>query len=221
VLSSFPQLGHVSIRCRQVTDAGMTHLQALTNLHHLDLSGTQVGDAGLERLKPLSNLQILNLRHTPVTDNGLTHLETLKRLEVLNLSQTSISGEGLGHLRALKTLRSLDLSLTGGDGQRPGSDSRDGRSSETQAERLEGNRCRRQQAPGGAAEAAGYPLGGCAAIGGAGTGGGERGVAIRLRSRAHQSLTVQVLNALRLTLPSMKVSSMVSAGMRLVRSCSE
>lgn len=59
----------------KVTDAGLVHLQALTQLQSLHLSGSQVTDAGLEHLKGLTNLQELHLQNTTVTDEGVKKLQ--------------------------------------------------------------------------------------------------------------------------------------------------
>jgi Leucine-rich repeat (LRR) protein len=58
----------------KVTDAGLVHLNALTQLQSLHLSGSQVTDASLEHLKALTNLQELHLQNTEVSDEGVKKL---------------------------------------------------------------------------------------------------------------------------------------------------
>jgi len=58
-----------------VTDAGLKHLEELTQLQDLKLYGTQVTDAGIVHLKRLIQLQGLDLRGTQVTDAGLKGLQ--------------------------------------------------------------------------------------------------------------------------------------------------
>ena len=59
----------------QVSDAGLAHLHALTELQVLDLMNTQVSDAGLVHLHALTGLQSLDLNETQVKDTSvLDHL---------------------------------------------------------------------------------------------------------------------------------------------------
>ncbi|MCH8922033.1 MAG: hypothetical protein IIA67_02655 [Planctomycetes bacterium] len=94
---------------RNVTDAGLAHLNELKNLEELNLNDTQVTDAVLEHVKGLTNLRELYLAHTNVTDAGLDHLSGLKTLERLDLSHTKITDAGLEHLKGLRRLSHLDL----------------------------------------------------------------------------------------------------------------
>jgi Leucine-rich repeat (LRR) protein len=57
-----------------VTDAGLEHLNGLTQLQSLDLRVTNVTDAWLKHLKELTQLQSLDLRDTKVTDTGVEYL---------------------------------------------------------------------------------------------------------------------------------------------------
>ena len=61
----------------QITDAGLEHLEELTDLKWLDLSGTQVTDAGLEHLKGLTRLEVLELSGTHVTDERIEELRKI------------------------------------------------------------------------------------------------------------------------------------------------
>src|SRR5437763_421102 len=59
-----------------VTDAGLEHVERLTQLQELDLWSTEVTDAGLEHLKKLAQLRTLDLSMTKrVDDAGLEHLK--------------------------------------------------------------------------------------------------------------------------------------------------
>lgn len=58
----------------QVTDAGLAHLQVLTELRELDLGHTQVTDAGLAHLQGLRGLRKLDLVYAKITDAGLAQL---------------------------------------------------------------------------------------------------------------------------------------------------
>ncbi len=96
----------------QMTDAGLAHLEHLTNLASLDLTGTSVTDVGLEHLKGLSNLAQLNLARTTVSDAGLPHLKGLISLVELNLGATRVTNAGLAQLKFLTSLRKLYLNGT-------------------------------------------------------------------------------------------------------------
>ena len=58
-----------------VTDAGLVHLEGLTDLTFLYLSGTRVTDAGLVHLKGLSKLSGVTLPRLRVTGAGAKDLE--------------------------------------------------------------------------------------------------------------------------------------------------
>jgi hypothetical protein len=94
------------------TDAGLEHLQGLTQLQTLDLSHAPVTDAGLEHLKGLTQLRVLCLSGTRVTDAGLEHLKGLTQLQRLYLSRTRVTDAGLEYLKGLTQLQRLDLTWT-------------------------------------------------------------------------------------------------------------
>ena len=78
----------------QVTDAGVVHLQGLTQLQRLSLGEAQVTDAGLVHLRGLTQLQDLSLYLTQVTDAGLVHLKGLTQLQDLYLKGTQVTDAG-------------------------------------------------------------------------------------------------------------------------------
>ena len=81
----------------QITDAGLTHLKALTSLEILRLENTQITDEGLEHLKGLTWLKYLNLQGTKVTLAGITELKQA-------LPNCSITGQAVTKsLRAPKS----------------------------------------------------------------------------------------------------------------------
>ena len=65
----------------------------------LDLSATKVTDAGLVHLEGLTQLQTLNLGATSITDAGLAHLEGLTQLHELDLSSTKVTDAGVAELK--------------------------------------------------------------------------------------------------------------------------
>jgi hypothetical protein len=82
----------------------------------LDLGNTNIDDAGMEHIQDLTNLHALNLSYTKITDAGLVHLSSLQKLMALGLSHTQITYKGLEHLRNLQNLRILNVTqIRGGD----------------------------------------------------------------------------------------------------------
>jgi len=66
-----------------VTDAGLKHLKALTQLQYVNIGHAEIGDAGLEHLKGLTKLQTLVLDGTKVTEAGL---KTAKRVGLISIT---------------------------------------------------------------------------------------------------------------------------------------
>ena len=66
------RVGYGKIR---ITDAGLKHLTALSQLERLDIFCAQITDAGLESLKRLTRLQRLSLNSADVTVEGTANLQ--------------------------------------------------------------------------------------------------------------------------------------------------
>jgi serine/threonine protein kinase/formylglycine-generating enzyme required for sulfatase activity len=111
-LEPLTQLKFLSLYETRITDAGIEHLRGLVRLESLWIQQTDVGDAGLAHLRDLAQLRSLLIWGTHVTDAGLVHLEPLQRLEGLMLSGRDIGDAGLAHLKSLKQLKSLWLTET-------------------------------------------------------------------------------------------------------------
>ena len=69
----------VSLKGTRVSDAGLVHLQRLTQLVELNLDNTQVSDAGLVHLQGLTQLRWLSLHETRVSDAGVAELHKTLR----------------------------------------------------------------------------------------------------------------------------------------------
>ncbi len=95
-----------------ITDAGLKHLEGLVSLRELDLYGTNITDLGLQSIKPLVNLQRLNVGFSGVTDAGLEQIGTFTQLRKLGIGGPRIADAGLRHLKGLSQLESLDLGGT-------------------------------------------------------------------------------------------------------------
>jgi hypothetical protein len=111
-LEGLTNLSYLELGAARVRDAGLAHLKGLTKLSYLSLGGTQVNDAGLAHLKGLANLTLLGLQHVPVSDAGLAHLKGLTKLSRLDLDGTRVSDAGLAHLKDLTKLTDLNLANT-------------------------------------------------------------------------------------------------------------
>lgn len=98
--------------CNEVSDAGLSHLRRMTNLKGLWLEDTRITDGGLVSLRGLAQLESLNLARTRVGDAGLAQLECLTRLKFLGLDQTAVTDAGLMHLKRLTSLEELRLNGT-------------------------------------------------------------------------------------------------------------
>ena len=97
-LSDLDNLQTLNLTFNKVTDAGLVHIQGLTNLKTLILP-KQITDAGLVHLKGLTNLEQLDLVDTKVTDAGLVHLKGLTNLQELHLSDTQVTVAGLAAMQ--------------------------------------------------------------------------------------------------------------------------
>jgi hypothetical protein len=76
------------------------------NLVVADFTGTRVGDAGLAHLEGLTDLRVLSLSRTGVGDAGLVHLEGLTGLQTLDLGLTGVGDTGVKKLqRALPKVK--------------------------------------------------------------------------------------------------------------------
>ena len=98
--------------CKNITNAGLAHLQKFTNLEHLDLNGCNITDAGLRYLQDLPLETLVLSFCSNITDAGIAHLQVLP-LQNLDLSYCrNITDEGLRYLLELH-LRKLNLSRRG------------------------------------------------------------------------------------------------------------
>lgn len=75
VLQAFPRLAVLQFRSTKITDAGLAHLKALTQLRSVSLENAAITDAGLAHLKALTQLQELYLKGTKVTGAGIQALQ--------------------------------------------------------------------------------------------------------------------------------------------------
>ncbi len=106
-LAVHPKVRILKLGDTAITDAGLAHLEGMTELIMLGLRGTKITDDGLKHLGQMKKLRSLLLARTAVTDDGLRHLAGLESLQKLGLSETAITDAGLRHLPALPALALL------------------------------------------------------------------------------------------------------------------
>jgi hypothetical protein len=92
---------------RQISNAGLAHLNRLQSLKELTLVGTHVTDEGLKEVAGLSGLRQLCVSN--VSELGLRHLRHMPHLEHLQLRHAKVTPTGVQELQALRGLKSLTL----------------------------------------------------------------------------------------------------------------
>jgi hypothetical protein len=113
LLAPLSHLRELRLWGTDITDDGLKHLRAHTDLVFLSLVDTRVTNEGLRHLSGMINLERLYLRRTDVSDAGLAHLSTLTNLGHLSLVHTQVAGDGLVHLGKMAKLERLYLRDTG------------------------------------------------------------------------------------------------------------
>jgi Leucine-rich repeat (LRR) protein len=105
------QLDMLDLHDCSVTDKGLEHLRGHPGLTELCLNNCiEITDEGIGHLPARTNLEVLKLAGCPVTDTALNYIGTIKTLREINLSGCSITDNGLVHLQGLSGLRILRVS---------------------------------------------------------------------------------------------------------------
>jgi Leucine Rich Repeat (LRR) protein len=115
VLSRIARLDHVTALdlagSRELTDAGLRHLQHMPQLQTLNLSGAKLTDQGLQVLRHLEHLRRFEMTwQRGVTDAGIANLEACDWLEHVDLMG---SPAGDGAIAALRDKRELHYFSSG------------------------------------------------------------------------------------------------------------
>jgi hypothetical protein len=105
-------LHYVSLFQTKVTDAGVRHVRAMTNLEDLGLSSTSIGDAAMAHVATLPKLAALSVSDTNVTDLGVRSIVKLPALKFLNLRGTRVGDEGAALLASKAGLEQVLLEDT-------------------------------------------------------------------------------------------------------------
>ena len=108
-LESLTTLQVLMIDSEKVTDAGLIHLNGLTQLRELYVSGRRVTDDGLKQLRHLTRLHYLCISETAVTGVGMEYLTGLPELRALHLDNSHVTDLGLKRISELTTLWKLDI----------------------------------------------------------------------------------------------------------------
>jgi hypothetical protein len=102
ILERVARLEHLTVLrlggSKDLTDAGVAHLEGMTELRELDLGGCPITDRSLEVVARLPKLEQLGLWRTTVTDAGTARLSRCVRLTRVDLAWTPT---GDGTIRAL------------------------------------------------------------------------------------------------------------------------
>jgi len=116
-LGSLKTLRNLDLRDCPLTNAGLFHLVALSDLAALRLSGksgaTTIDDAGMEHIGKLTHLRALLLDYLWISEVGLRKLSELKQLEELTLAQTLVRDDAIAPIARFSKLRKLRLARTG------------------------------------------------------------------------------------------------------------
>jgi len=107
LLKGFTRLEALNLNYTSVTDAGLLHLNGLTNLRALFLTGDMT-DAGLKHLSGLRNLVDICLSEK-VTADGFKVLLRYRKLRCVRLKVPKDAEAGLRLLKELPALRMLDF----------------------------------------------------------------------------------------------------------------
>ena len=81
-------------------DVGLSYLKGSTTLRKLRLNGTSnISDAGLAHLRAFTNLEELKVCSNRISDAGLVHLRHLTKLKRLSISSAKVTDAGFQMLR--------------------------------------------------------------------------------------------------------------------------
>jgi hypothetical protein len=99
-------------KCHGLTDATIVHLAGLKELETLGTDGAQLTDAGLKHLTALTNLRSasffhLSFRMEGLTGTGLGHLKDCPKLEKLTVAGMSMGDAGFAAISTITQLREL------------------------------------------------------------------------------------------------------------------
>jgi F-box/leucine-rich repeat protein 14 len=92
--------------CTNITDYGIMHITALSNLKYLNLTACNISDNSLRYIIVLQNLSDLSFGYSEkISDEGLKYLAELKKIKIIFIDKCNrISNDGIDHLLMLMVL---------------------------------------------------------------------------------------------------------------------
>jgi hypothetical protein len=84
LMSSLPELRHLSLKQTPITDRAFASLPVPTEIRYLDLSGTQASDRTLEALKQYRKLKVVNLEGIPLNAQQIRDLTAACPLKAIS-----------------------------------------------------------------------------------------------------------------------------------------
>lgn len=108
-LVGLEQLEELHLDRAEVTDEGLRHLSALSDLRRLTIRGAKITDRGVDSLLALKQLRSLNIPQADLSDEGFRRLSELPRLELLRLGSPRLTDAALESVPAFPKLRFLHL----------------------------------------------------------------------------------------------------------------
>ncbi|MEN6406618.1 MAG: hypothetical protein ABFC77_09115 [Thermoguttaceae bacterium] len=84
LMSSLPELRHLTLTQTPVTDRAFTALSVPPKIQYLNLSGTKVGDRTLEALRQFRNLKVVNLERIPLNAEQIRGLAAVCPLKAIS-----------------------------------------------------------------------------------------------------------------------------------------
>ena len=100
-IGNLTSISELHIGKSNLTDKGLAEIGRLHSLRKLVIWETpHISDAGLMHLQSLTQLEYLDLRSTPISDRGLVHLQSIRSLKRLLLQGIQITPNGVASLKA-------------------------------------------------------------------------------------------------------------------------
>lgn len=107
IIADLRYLEALQLNSCNVSDAGLRHLNQLTNLQRANLAQCRISDDGLRTLAFRKRLLGLTLWQTPISNEAIPHLLDCRKLDELNIGETLIDDDGLIRLSEIRTLTYL------------------------------------------------------------------------------------------------------------------
>jgi hypothetical protein len=97
-------------KCAALNDATLPLLAGLTSLEELNTEGAQISDEGLRHLTAFTNLRSASFYHISLgmkgfTGSGFAHLKALPKFDRLTIAGTPFNDEGMAAVGQISTLR--------------------------------------------------------------------------------------------------------------------